>query len=97
MISACGVDGCPLRLPTKWSAAPSAAAQRRGIDERVVDDRVGRGERGDHLERQAAEPPRPGAGEPDVPGLEVGEVRGEAGERAREPAHKPSRPRKRRW
>ena len=74
------------------ASAPSRRAQRRRIDQRVVDHRVGRGERRHHLERQAAEAARPGAGQPDVPGLELRQRRRQPGDGRRRARSRPGPP-----
>jgi hypothetical protein len=55
-------------------SAGAGVAEHGFIDERVVDDDIGLGERVHRVERQEARIAGPGADEPDPAGLEAGQV-----------------------
>ncbi len=98
LIAACSVDGPPAALADEMKLGAVGRAQRRRVDQRIVDHRVGLGERRDHLERQAAEPARPGPRQPDVARFELRQRRRQPRDRRLQPpAHGPARPRNRRW
>ena len=71
--------GLAAALADEMRLGAGRGAQDRRVDQRVVDDGVRLVERGEHLERQAAEAARPGAGQPDVAGLEAPAVPAPAG------------------
>ena len=71
MMSAWVADGLPPRLPANSSRACAPRERQHAlVDQRVVHDHVGLREAGKRIERQQAGIARPGAGQPDMPGLE---------------------------
>ena len=70
LISSCGIDSRPPRLPTKNFSAWLGDGDDLVRHKRVVHKRVGLGQRGQHVERQQAGIARTGAGQPDMAGLE---------------------------
>ena len=70
VMSSCGIDSLPPRLPAKNFSRLLGDGDDLVRHQRVVDERVGLGQRRQHVERQAAGIARPGAGQPDMAGLE---------------------------